>query len=392
MIAQPSEIARSAVAAHRQREGFEATQTVRAAGLDVVARIRQHAPHRLTVAYSEYRSPFLDLDEALTGNPEFTGEDLVGLSFITDGKNTWIHDPGKAVAWLKPHRWIADPLPGGACVGELDFLDTLTKDFLFRDAGPAIVSGRAVRQLGIKPKHAISSNLVRTTRFTIRRGEIAFDEETYFPLRITLHPIADSPLYAVCGPDRPLVVEYANVRIQPPDPALFDFAPPDGTRIFRETDRPLDDACDQAPFPIRTDALLDAGFAPLPGGVRLTLEDEAQRGYLTALLIRPGEDGVDAMLTLRAGNFLSRNMGRRRATIADHAESLTIGDATGRLLDRSDAWSQHLPNTESVPAHFELAWADGDVYWFLAAEGIDRNELLVLGERLLHASGRDDVS
>jgi len=385
MTARPSEIARAAMAAHRDSKGFEATQTIRASGLEVVARIRHLPPHRLTVEYSSYRSPFLDLDELLTGNPEFTGEDLTGMSFVTDGRTTWVHDPGKAVAWHKPHRWLFDPVPGGASIGELAFLATLTKDFLLRDAGTETVRGRSTHRLGIRPKQPFHTDLVRSTRFVIRHGVIAFDEETLFPVRITLYPIPDTPVYAICGPSGALTIEYNDVRTTPPGEDLFEFTPPDGTRSFHEKDVSLDEAHSHAPFPFSVDGLLERGFAPLPGGIHLTAEQDEERGYLTALLALPGGDGPEAMLTVRAGNYLSPNMGRRRAAIADAGEPLPLGDATARLLDRSDAWSEHLPVMEKAQHHLELAWERDGVFWFLAAEGVVRDDLIELADTLVRS-------
>ena len=96
--AQPvATFARAVAEAARDLSGFEATQTVEAGPIRVVARIRHHRPEVLTVEYRSYANPLLDLEERLTGDVDYSADELIGLSLHYDGRQTWCHDASTGV-------------------------------------------------------------------------------------------------------------------------------------------------------------------------------------------------------------------------------------------------------------------------------------------------------
>ena len=234
MVSSISDFARSVVAAHRELAGFTGTEKIRGSGFEIEARVRCAKPERLAVEYSAYDDPIAGLDEALTAAWEFTGEELIGMTIAYNGRTTWIYDPRTNLAIRKPWRAVFEPLPGIDAIGEIGFLEWLTRGFLLRDAGEDTVGGRKVRLVGLKPKRPYRSQLLTSVSFPIRRASVAFDLETYFPLRIAFYPARGSALYPLLGADGAITIEYTDVRLEPPDPAGFEFTPPEGTHVFLE--------------------------------------------------------------------------------------------------------------------------------------------------------------
>jgi hypothetical protein len=308
---------------------------------------------------------------------------VTGFTFVTDGKATWIYDPGREIALQKISRWLFDPLPGASAIAELGFLNDLPQDFLLRDAGESKLDGRRARTLDLKPKRFFQSQLVRSTRYLVRKVLLAVDEESLFPLLITLYPLEDSPLYPLVGPAGSVSIEYTKVRALDTEEQPVPFSPPEGSRVFREATVPASRLPEQAPFRVTLQPLLDAGFSVVGDEAVLTRQDGAERGYATVLLLRRGPDS-DAVLTLRIGNFLSPNMGRRRAAIAEKGEAIDIAPTPARLLDRGREWTEHIPSVEP-PAHLELGWERDGVHGFLASEGLSRDDLLRIAQPLLGA-------
>ena len=92
MTPSVSEFVRSVSAASRQRSGFTATQTIQGGQLRVEALLRQ-CGHRYTrVEFDTYQSPLLEMEEALSGQAEFTGDELCSLTIHKHGRTTWVCD------------------------------------------------------------------------------------------------------------------------------------------------------------------------------------------------------------------------------------------------------------------------------------------------------------
>ena len=75
-------------------------------------------------------------------------------------------------------------------------------------------------------------------------------------------------------------------------------------------------------------------------------------------------------------------MSRRKATIAETGTAARIGELDGWVLDRAKQWAQEIPE-ESPRKALEASWAQGDVFWFLAADGLDEEQLIELASALV---------
>ena len=140
------------------------------------------------------------------------------------------------------------------------------------------------------------------------------------------------------------------------------------------------------PFPTSLEALPAAGFRLAGGGTLVSKDSEGRRGHARAVYVREAaESSAQQRVTLRFGNYLSKNMGRRRAVLAEKGQAVTVAEREARLLDRGALWPDELKQAEP-PDVRELMWDDDGIYWFALAEGVDEEQLLSLGHRL--RSGR----
>jgi len=372
------ELARSAAEAYRNLDGFEASETIRAAAIEVTARVRFRKPDKCAVEVASYRSPLADLEEQLANEAEFAPDELVGMSFSYDGTETWVSDPKTTTVVQKRLRALPEPLPRFHALGEISFLDQLTRDFLVRDAGEESVGGRTCRVLGLKPREAHRSQLLKTVTFPIRRAQITLEEGTLFPTRIRFFPARNTLLASLVGERDPVSIEYSNVRLEPPQANAFSIAPAEGSRVFREALVSTSEANDSLPFFLSLDALLERGYRPVERGGTVAVDPSHNRGYCAFVL---ATDDPPRVLTLRAGNYLSRNMSRRRATIAQTGEATTVGAFDGRVLNRGNLWAQKTAG-ETARSLFEVSWADAEVFFFLLGDGIGRDELVELATAL----------
>lgn len=376
-----ADFARSIVEAYADLEGFEATQTIRAGAIHVAARVRFRRPDLCTVEFQDYSSPLVELEERLANRAEFTGEELVGMSLFFDGKATTAFDPSTAIALERSARSVYEPLPGFRAICELGYLETLTRDFLVRDAGNEAIEGRPARLLGIKPKQSYRSQLLRAVTFPLQRATVAFDEETKFPKRLRFFPSQGTLLATFLGARDPITIEYTNVRLETPASTSFSFSPPEGSRVFREEFVDGAELADRIPFGCSFDSLERRGYRLLDEGGPVAVDEENSRAYFT---LRWGLDEAGAesrILTLRAGTFLSRNMSRRRATIAEAGKAVVFGDIEGHLLDRGRLWAEQIPD-ESPRKAFEASWTHDEVFWLLAGDGVEEEELVDLASAL----------
>ena len=381
MPSSTAEFARSVVTAYLDLDGFEATESIQAGPVQVTARIRMRKPDMCAVDFQAYRSPFLELEERLTNGAEFTEDELAGMSFAYDGRDTLVSDPKSSIAIRKPSRSLVEPLPGFFVLGEIGFLGALTHDFLLRDAGEEVIEGNPTRLLGLKPKRSYRSCLLKAVTFPIRRALVAFAEDSKFPQRIEFFPTHGTLLSSLIAPHDSVTITYRDVRLEPPHSDVFSLLPPAGSRTFREEFVRTEDLAERLPFVCSIDPLLQRGYR-LPNGGGTVLVDEASaRGNCTLSLKSEDGSGEPHLLTLRAGNFLSRNMSRRKATIAETGTVARIGQLEGWVLDRANRWAQEIPEGSPRKA-LEASWVQGEVFWFLAADGLDEEELIELASAL----------
>jgi len=380
--------ARSVAEAYRNLSGFEATETIRGGGFEIEARVRVRRPGSTTLEYRTYRSPILGIEEELAGGAEYTEDELTGMNLVFTGSQTWIEDSKTDVCLRKPGRELFEPLVGFDAIAEVGFLETLIRDFLIRDLGEEEIQGRTARSLRLKPKHPYRSHLLTVSSFPVRQADVAFDGETLFPVRIRFTPSDNSPLARLLQDSAAITIEYSSLRLETPAQEIFAFQPRDGVHVFDESPVAISELEERAPFAISVSPLLRRGYRPIAERTSVTADQERQRGYCTlALAVDESEDGKSSAVTVRAGNYLSRNMSRRRAAVSEKGETVPLGDLEAKILDRRAAWSDRFPQLDA-PSLLEISWETDGVFWLLLGEGIDRSELLELASEL-SAGGRD---
>jgi len=132
----------------------------------------------------------------------------------------------------------------------------------------------------------------------------------------------------------------------------------------------------------------EAGYESIDGHALLAEGAEHERAYCAAMFYREGEDNDEPtqLVTLHAGNYLNRNMARRRVLTAEAGEELTIGHRTARFLDRRALWEEHASGIDSSQAPVELSWEADGVFWFLTGVNTERQPLTQLASDLIEKS------
>ena len=384
------QFARAAAAAWREHAGFAATESIQGGGFEIKAHVRVRHPGRIRVEYLTYQNPLLDLEEDLGGGAEYTGDELTGLSLIHDGHQTWIEDAKSSTCIRKPRRAVFEPLVGFDTIGELGFLDTWTRDYLMKDLGEETIAGREVRTLRVKPKQPARSHFLSVISCPIRFADVSFDQETLFPIRIRFSPSPDMPLAQLLPPGETVTVEYSDVRLDAPGPDQFTWTPQDDARIFTESTVSNTGLLGTLPFPFDLDRLSQAGHPPVDGRATATIDQDNDRGYaVIPLVTESAQEGPRRTATLLVGNYLSRNMSRRRVVLAEKGDSLLLGQVDARILDRRAAWSEQFGQMVPSP-FFEVLWESGGVYSFLVTEGFEREDVVRIAEHLIGAATSDE--
>jgi len=389
MIESVAEFSRLASAASKKRAGFQVTQVTECDGLRIEAAVRRAGPRSIRVEYRTYQNPWTELEETLSGQVEFTGKELCGLVIQCDGPVTWIYDPSTNTVIRKLGSHLFEPILGLATLGELAFLDTLTQDFLLRDRGEQSTDGHVLRCISVKPKQAYRSQLLSAVTFPIDGASIDFDTETFFPMHISVVPSKQSPAASILGPGKTLRITYKDMQLltkAEPDP----FSPPADARLFTESLTPVQELADAVPFPMQLRPLFDHGFEAAESPARLTLDADMGRAFATAHFSTPnsssGEDTPAARLTLCTGNYMSRNMARRRTAFSEMGDPSSAETSPVRLLDRSTLWQQRLPGIDTQHAPVEAFFEKSGVYWFLSGAGMELDLIEALAHELFEAN------
>lgn len=388
------EVARAAMSVYQTLESFEATQKISAGAINAEARVRYKKPNMVTVEYRSYQDPLAEFEEKLVGGVEFVADELIGMQLIYDGRGTWLYDAGKDVAIYKPERALYSPLRGTNTLAEIGFLRDLTHNYLLRDEGQDEIAGRAVHRLGLKPKAQHRSFLFKEEVFSLKKAALALDAETSFPLKITYYPSRASTLFYLVGPSTPITVEYKDVRLDIVDGQRFSFTPPEGIRVFKEETVPRDGLGEKLPFDLHLEILeQQEGYELYGDRATVTIDEEMDRAYASLAFVSPketdGEEGASTerasdMLSLRVGNYLSRNMSRRRAYLSEHGEQVTLNEVTAKFLDRGALLKDQLPEAPGRKI-LEVSFKTDGVYWFLLGEELEKETLIDVARALAKA-------
>jgi len=385
MTVQISEFVRQAAAAYCALKGFHATQTITLGEAKMEATVHVAASGRIHVSYSACHDPLAQLEDELAGEPEFVDDDLAGMSATYDGAHTWIQDPRTGVTLRKVGRVLYSPIRGVAALGELGFLRTLTYDFLVRDEGEGTSEGRTTRIVALRPKQHHRSLLLKEEHFPVRKATVAFDAETLFPARIEIRPSRESAVALFVPPDVPILIQYSHVRLQPPPDARFRVELPSDSKLFVEDLVPVAQVADRLPFPLNLDPFSAAGFAPRSQAL-IASDDAHARAYVTVSLERKTAGGSAAGLTIRAGNYLSRNMSRRRSKLSEQGEAAELPAQRGRLLDRTERLPAEM-QAALQGALIEVGWEDDTgLFWFLLGENVDASELSSIARAVIEGA------
>jgi len=383
------ELARQAMSAYDALESFEATEKISAGPIHAEARIRFKKPDKITVEYRSYENPVSEFEERFTGAVEFVADELVGMQLIYDGQGTWLYEAKNDVALYKLGRTLYSPLPWTNALAEIGFLRDLTRDFLLRDEGEETIAGRSARRLGLKPKTQHRSFLLKEEVFPMKKATLTLDEQTAFPLRISYEPAGSSALSLLVGPSTLVTVEYSDVVLDKVDEDRFSFTPPDDARVFREELVSRDTLEDVLPFSVPLSVFEEhGGYTPRGDRVAAVLNEGKDHGYAILTLVSAqdaqNDERLSNALTVRVGNYLSRNMSRRRAMLSEKGESTSLDDVEARFLDRGALVKEQLPETPTR-SMMELGWERDGVYWFLLAEEVEKEALIELATALVQA-------
>ncbi|HHR85449.1 MAG TPA: hypothetical protein ENL23_03765, partial [Candidatus Acetothermia bacterium] len=349
------ELARAAMKACEEIQGFSATQTINAGPIKAEARIRYRRPGKITVEYRTYEDPLAEFEEKLAGS-EFIPSELLGMEIVHDGRGTWLHDTRRDVAIRKLGRRLYSPLRLPDGIAEIDMMCQLTHDFLLRDEGQEEINGKKARKVGLKPKTPERMSLFKDEIFPLKRAVLSIDPETLFPMRILFYPTQRSPLYYIVGPSTPITIEYKDVMLAVPDEDLFSFTPSEETRVFNEEEIVVKDLADKLPFELSLEQITQRGYVPRDDRVLITANEDGDRAYALFSLEKKDSDGKQTSgMSLRVGNYLSPDMNRRRALLADNGEETDLGEAKGRIIDRGSLLKDGIP--ESVRRSLlEIGW------------------------------------
>ncbi|HDL85711.1 MAG TPA: hypothetical protein ENH11_05215 [Candidatus Acetothermia bacterium] len=370
-----SELARAAMKVCEDLEGFSATETVSAGPIKAEGRIRYRRPGKITLEYRTYEDSLAEFEEKLAGS-EFIPEELLGMQIVHDGRGTWLYDVKRNVALRKLGRRLYSPLRLPDGIAEIGFMCHLTRDFLLRDEGQEEINGKKARKIGLKPKTQERMSLFKDEVFSLKRAILSIDPETLFPMRILFYPSQRSPLYYIAGPSTPITIDYKDVLFAVPNEDLFSFTPAEETRVFNEEEVGEKALADKLPFALPFDQITQRGYKLYNDRITVTANESRERAYVFLSFEKKQASSKQITgISLRVGNYLSPNMNRRRALLADSGEEIDLGGAKGRIIDRSALLKDEIP--ESVRRSLiEMGWQDGDVHWFLLGEGLNRDDLV----------------
>lgn len=369
-----------------EREGFAATETLSTGAIKAEARIRYRRPGKITLEYRTYEDPLVQFEERYAGS-QFIPSELLEMQIVYNGRGTWLYDVKRNVAIRKLGRRLYSPLRLPDGIAEIDLMCDLTHNFLLRDEGKEKINGKDTIKIGLKPKSQERMSLMKNEIFPVKKATICIDEETLFPVRISFYPSQRSPLYYIAGPSTPITIDYNDLLPAVPDEDLFSFTPPEGVRVFHEEEVGEKGLEERLPFALSLDHFTKRGYELYDKRGTVTANVESDRAYVFLSFTQKkqnAEDKKTRSLSLHVGNYLSLSMNRRRALLADSGEEIDLAGVRGKIIDRSALLGDEIPAAVRRQIH-EISWQQGEVYWFLLGEQVDKDDLVGIATAL--ASG-----
>jgi hypothetical protein len=258
----------------------------------------------------------------------------------------------------------------------------LTHDFLLRDEGEDEINGKKTRKIGLKPKTPERMSLFKDEIFPIKKAILSINAETLFPMRIVFYPSQRSPLYYIAGPSTAITIDYKDVLLTVPDDAFFSFTPSEETRVFREEEVSEKDLADRLPFALPLDQITKRGYELYDKHGTMTADETGELAYaLLSFAEKKSDNKRTSGLSLRVGNYLSPDMNRRRALLADSGEEIGLKGTEGRIIDRSALLKDEIPDSVRR-SMIELGWQQDEVYWFLLGEGVEKDDLISIASSI----------
>ncbi len=369
-----TEFTKEAMKTCKDLEGFSATQEIRAGPIKARARLHFRRPGKITLEYRSYEDPLADFEEKLSGS-EFIPSELMAMQIIHDGHETWIVDSKRNVTIKKLGRRLYSPLRLPDGIADIDMMYHLTSDFLLRDEGQETINGRKARKIGLKPKSQQRISLFKDETFPVKKGVVSIDSETLFPVHIVLWPSPRSPLYYIVGPSEAITIDYKDILLNAPKDEAFEVTTPEQMKVLHEQEVPANNISEKLSFDIPVKILEDRGYRLRDNLALITASQKGDRAY--ALLSFQGEESNNkppSGISIRVGNYLSLDMNRRRALIATSGEEIDLTSKKARIIDRGSLLKDEIPQS-AQRSLFEVSWHQEEVYWFMLAEGIQKEDL-----------------
>ena len=266
----------------------------------------------------------------------------------------------------------------------------LTRDFLLRDEGEEEINGEKTRKIGLKPKTTERMSLFKNEMFPLKRAVLSINLDTLFPMRILFYPSQRSPLYYIAGPSTVITIEYRDMLFAVPDDDLFSFTPSKEMHVFREEEFGKKDLVHKLPFALPLDKITKRGFQLYDNRALVTADEDHERAYAFLSFEKKQEDSKQATgISLRVGNYLSPDMNRRRALLADNGKEIDLEGMKGKIIDRSALLGDEIP--ESVRRSlFEIGWQQDDVHYFLLGEGVEKDDLVSIASAIANSGNEAD--
>jgi hypothetical protein len=262
-----------------------------------------------------------------------------------------------------------------------------------RDEGKETINGRKARKMGLKPKVQQRISLFKDETFPLKKAAMSIDSETLFPLHIVLWPSPQSPLYYIVGPTEPITIDYKDILLDAPKNEVFQVNPPEQMRILVEQEVPASNIQEKVPFDIPVKLLEDRGYQLRDNMAFVTASEKGDRAY--ALLSFEEKERASnkppSGISVRVGNYLSCDMNRRRALIATNGEEIGLSGKKARILDRNSLLKDEIPPS-AKRSLFEVSWQQEEVYWFVLAEGIEKEDLVDIATAITNTQSKEKTS